>query len=570
MSVANMKDDLSESLILGLDLSTQSLKVISISYETGSIFTSHSIQFDVDLPQYKTVGGVHRNDETVTSPTAMFAHALELIFTKMKQNQFPFQKVVAISASGQQHGSVFFNNEAKSVFKSCIKEYSTGTSDPLEDIVERVLSIKDSPVWMDSSTTKECELIESAVGSALKLSQITGSRAYERYTGAQIAKIAKYSPELYENTQRIMLISSLIPTLLLGEFAPVDVADASGTLLMPLRAQPPEWSPELVQATAAPNLIQRLGQNPCLSYSVLGEVGLRWKVNFGLDAKVVSASGDNPNSAAGLMMRPGELAVSLGTSDTAFGLASNASPTLCAHVYRSPLAPLEYLPLVCYSNGSLTREAVKDSDDLSDENASWTMFEDAVAETAPGNGGVLGLFYVVPEIVPRLSAMNNAASNPIWIDVYTGFPIERADEPMPTPKYNARCRAVLESRCIAIRVHTQQLGLVAERVLLTGGGSRSQSFAQILADVLQVNVYRAAEEAALNSAAVGAALRAKHALVCEQQSKFIDFLDAIAPCAPKHELIASPNSRNAKIYDKMTKTYTQIESQLPKLINQPR
>lgn len=40
-------------------------------------------------------------------------------------------------------------------------------------------SIRDSPVWMDSSTTAQCRQLEAAVGGAQALSGLTGSRAYE-------------------------------------------------------------------------------------------------------------------------------------------------------------------------------------------------------------------------------------------------------------------------------------------------------------------------------------------------------------------------------------------------------
>ena len=43
----------------------------------------------------------------------------------------------------------------------------------------------DSPVWMDSSTSAECRKLEEAVGGAQRLADITGSRAYERFTGNQ-------------------------------------------------------------------------------------------------------------------------------------------------------------------------------------------------------------------------------------------------------------------------------------------------------------------------------------------------------------------------------------------------
>lgn len=44
-----------------------------------------------------------------------------------------------------------------------------------------------------------------------RLAEITGSRAYERFSGPQIAKIAKRRPEAYENTEvNILCIMYLI------------------------------------------------------------------------------------------------------------------------------------------------------------------------------------------------------------------------------------------------------------------------------------------------------------------------------------------------------------------------
>lgn len=54
---------------------------------------------------------------------------------------------------------------------------------------------------MDSSTSKQCKKLEEAVGGPLKLAEVTGSRAYERFTGSQIAKIAENKPDNYNNTE---------------------------------------------------------------------------------------------------------------------------------------------------------------------------------------------------------------------------------------------------------------------------------------------------------------------------------------------------------------------------------
>ncbi|MFQ6643743.1 hypothetical protein Gotur_017438 [Gossypium turneri] len=80
---------------------------------------------------------------------------------------------------------------------------------------------------MDYNTTAQCREIKKAVGGALDLSKITGSRAYERYTGPQIRKIFKTQQETYENTERISLVSSFMACLFLGAYACIDTTDGA-------------------------------------------------------------------------------------------------------------------------------------------------------------------------------------------------------------------------------------------------------------------------------------------------------------------------------------------------------
>lgn len=57
-------------------------------------------------------------------------------------------------------------------------------------------------------------------------------RAYERFTGNQIARFAKEHPSEYEHTERISLVSSFVTSLLCGDYAPIDLSDGCGMNLL--------------------------------------------------------------------------------------------------------------------------------------------------------------------------------------------------------------------------------------------------------------------------------------------------------------------------------------------------
>lgn len=79
------------------DSSTQGLKVTAIDNEMNSVYHS-AVNFDKDLPQYGTQGGFHEhNHDRVTAPTLMFADALDMLLSNMKNDDFNFAEVSEIS-----------------------------------------------------------------------------------------------------------------------------------------------------------------------------------------------------------------------------------------------------------------------------------------------------------------------------------------------------------------------------------------------------------------------------------------------------------------------------------------
>jgi len=86
----------------------------------------------------------------------------------------------------KQHGSVYWSEEAEGALSAMDPKRSL--ADP-GHLAPCAFALPDAPIWQDSSTTKDCRDLEAAVGGPQVLADLTGSRAYERFTGPQIARV---------------------------------------------------------------------------------------------------------------------------------------------------------------------------------------------------------------------------------------------------------------------------------------------------------------------------------------------------------------------------------------------
>lgn len=518
---------------LGLDSSTQSLKAMVVDKDLHVVY-ENTVNFDAELPAFKTRGGVHQHADgvTVTSPPLMWVAALDLLLAKMSKDRFAFKQVVAIGGSGQQHGSVWLKKKTQSVLNGLNSRQS------LRDQLKGVFSVDASPIWMDSSTGQQCRALEKALGGAQTVADLTGSRAYERFTGNQIAKIWRTRKKDYDATERIALVSSFIASLLIGDYVPIDLSDGSGMNLLDIHSR--NWSPLAMKHTA-PGLDAKLGA-PAYSHAVAGKVHAFFaeKYGFSSDCIVTTFSGDNPNSLAGLRLQsPGNVAISLGTSDTMFGSASNPVPSgKEGHVFVSPIDPDAFMVMMVRKNGSLTREKVRDAC----AGGSWESFNKALSETSPGNGGNISLHVDQPEITPPIGKTGVYRQDKKGAKVKSFSPV-------------AEVRGVVEGTFLSMRIHGARIGLKPTSILATGGASANLEMVKVISNVFGVPVF-VGEQA--NSAALGAAYRARHAWSCMKAGRFIPFSEAIPGAAP-FKKAAKPDTAAHKIYTALVTRYGQLE-----------
>ncbi len=517
-----------KDLFLGLDFSTQSLTAILIDFNLSKIVYRNSINFDKELSHYNTQNGVIilDNEKVIHSYPLMWVEALELLFERMRDSKVSLFEIKAISGSGQQHGTVYLNSD----FVRTLKKLDMGRT--LVSQLKNSFSRPTSPIWMDSSTTKQCEEIRKILGGLESTINLLGSNTIERFSGPQIRKFFQEHPVLYEKTSIIHLVSSFMASIMLGKNAPIDHCDGAGMNLMNIKTK--QWDERALEATA-PNLKEKL---PPLSepYAIIGKISSYFvgKYGFNPDTNLIAWSGDNPNSLIGVgLIEKGKVAISLGTSDTYFGYLKKLFLDYKGegHVFGAPTG--DYMCLICFKNGSLARERIKDKFNLN-----WEKFSEILNKTPPGNNGKLMLPYFFPEIVPQV----------VEPKVYR-FGFNEND-------IEGNVRGIIEAQFLSMKFHSKWIGEKSKEIYATGGASANKDILQVLANIFNTRV-RVFEFT--DSAALGAAFRAAKAYYDSNNmiksweeivNKFIDFQKSI---------VVEPNKKYIELYDDMLKLYKYYE-----------
>lgn len=518
------------AIYLGFDSSTQSLTATAIEVAANArhVLFTRTFPFDDLLPRYGTRYGVLPSSApgVVHGPPFMWAEALDGVIGVLKRDErIDWANLRAISGSAQQHGTVYLTRTYEAQLRALRPDR------PLVVQLRGVLARPTSPIWMDTSTTAECDEIERQLGGPQAVARLTGSRCYERFPAPQIRKFAKEAPDSYARTARIHLVSSWLASLLAGRDAPVDYGDGSGMNLMSLSSR--RWSPAALAATAAeldaklPDLAE--------SSTVIGPLAPYWTGRYGLPPALVAAwSGDNPNSLIGTgLVSTQAIAVSLGTSDTVFRPMDSPDPAAdgTGHIFASPAGG--YMGMTVFQNGALARERVRARYALD-----WDGFSAALRATPAGNHGAMMLPWFEPEITPSVRHAGVVTQD-----------LDPADAA-------ANVRALIEAQAMAMARHVRWMGSRPEVIRATGGASVNREILQVIADVFGAPVVRL--EAA-NSAALGAALRAFHAAerAAGRLLPWPEVVDGFTE--PVADLRIDPRTESTALYSEHLTRYARLE-----------
>lgn len=392
-----------ESYYLGFDLSTQQLKCLAINKEL-KIVHSETVDFERDFPQYKTTKGVYIRGDVIDCPVAMWLEAIDLIFAKFSKSGFDLSLVKAISGSCQQHGSVYLSGAADGLLKSL----NAKKGSLFDQLVPEALARETAPNWQDHSTGKQCEEFQNAVGGPQELAKITGSRAHFRFTGTQILKIAEEEPEVYANTKAIALVSSFVASVLSGSLTALEEADACGMNLYDVAKR--EFDDKLLSLIDKDKttIEKKLLAPPikCDKPVRLSSISSYFaeKYGFSPDCSIFPFTGDNLATICSLPLKKNDVLVSLGTSTTILLVTEQYHPSADYHLFIHPTMPNSYMGMICYCNGSLAREKIRDELNGNETSRDWTLFNEALSDDSLANEDEIGVYFPLGEIVPSVEA----------------------------------------------------------------------------------------------------------------------------------------------------------------------
>lgn len=349
--------------------------------------------------------------------------------------------VAAISVAGQQHGMVCLDADGAVV--------------------------RPALLWNDTRSAPSAKALIEEAGGPAYWAEATGTVPVASITATKLRWLAENEPENAARTAAVCLPHDWLSWRLAG-FGPgsgaegltylrTDRSDASGTGY---------WAPST--GRYLPEILERtLGHVPALP-QVLGPLETDLKTPSG--ALIGAGAGDNAAAALGVNAGVGDVVISVGTSGTVFAVSGTSTADKSGQVAGFADATGNFLPLVCTLNASRVLDATArilsvDLPELS-----------RLALSAPaGAGGLVLVPYFEGERTPNLPNATGSLQG-ITLANFTRGNIARA-----------AVEGVVCSLADGLAALTD-LGVTVRRLILVGGGARSEALQEITAAVFGLPV----------------------------------------------------------------------------------
>ncbi len=394
-------------------------------------------------------------------------------------------QILGISFGGQMHGLVALDENDK-VIRPCI-------------------------LWNDARTEEETRYLNEKIGKDV-LSAETANIAFAGFTAPKLLWMKKNEPENFARIAKIMLPKDYAIYRLTGVHA-TDYSDASGMLLLDVKNK--KWSKRMCEVCSVkeswlPKLFE--------SYEVVGKP----KPEYGLPNAVVTAgAGDNAAAAIGTgCIHNGECNVSLGTSGTVFIASDKFSVDKNNALHSFDHANGKYHLMGCILAAASCNKW------WLEKVLQTTDYKEAYAGLKLGENPVFFLPYMMGERSPH--------NDPFARSAFIGMRPDTSAKDMSL--------AILEGVSFALKdclEIARDNGIEIKKATVCGGGAKNHLWMELLANILDVDVYCLENE---QGPAYGAAI-----LAMVGRGDYKDF-DEASKAIIRKNLVASPDDKLREAY----------------------
>jgi len=439
------------TFFMGIDSSTTATKTLLMTTD-GTVIGVASSEYGYETP-YPLWSQQH--------PDLWWDATVRSIRDVLTETGISAQEVHGIGLTGQMHGLVMLDSAGE--------------------------VLRPALLWNDQRTGAECDEIRQRLGKR-NLIQITGNDALTGFTAPKILWVHNQEPDIYARVAHILLPKDYVRFKLTGDYA-MDKAGGSGTQLFDIRIR--DWSDEMLSAleidpTWMPPTYEGTATTGVVSEAAASATGLP------AGTPVFGGGGDQAAAAVGTgAVSSGIVSLSLGTSGVVFAATDEPfiEPDGRLHAFCHAVPGKWHLMGVMLSAaGSLRwfRDAFAPGVDFG-------VLVDEAQDIPPGSEGLLFLPYLTGERTPHPDPQARGA--------FVGLTVRHVRAHLT--------RAVVEGVCFGLRDSFELMKAAGlseiKQVRITGGGTKSPVWRQILADVLGVEL---ATVNATEGAAYGAALLA--------------------------------------------------------------
>ena len=488
-------------LYIGIDLGTSSVKLMLVD-GNGNIRNEETREYPVSYP------GSGWSEQNADDWWNAICEGLPALL-----DGFDGQDVRGIGVAGQMHGLVILDRE------------------------DRV--IRPTILWNDGRTDKETAYLNEVVGVE-QLFENTGNIAFAGFTAPKILWVRENEPENFARISKIMLPKDYVNYLLTGVHC-TDYSDASGMLLLDVKNK--RWSREMLDICGITE-----AQMPGLyeSFEVVGTIKAELAEAFGINkrAVVVAGAGDNAAAAIGTgTVGDGKCNISLGTSGTVFVSSDSFSGDVKQAIHSFCHSDGGYHLMGCILSAASCNkwfcdEILNTKDYKSEENAITELGKNEV--------------FFLPYLMGERSPINDANATGMFIGLRPNT--SRAD----------MYQAVLEGVAFAIKDNLERIkkfGINVKSSCLCGGGAKSKTWREILANVLDIELTIPVTEQGpgYGSAILAMVGAGQFENVNEAIDKFFEIRETVKPSRALVALYADRYEKYRRIYPAVKELYKEIK-----------